>query len=272
MQGAEVKISDPVVSFRETVTATSSETCLSKSPNKHNRLYATAEPLKDELCDDIEEGKCNARDDFKVSQTPTIHTPAAASQLMLTHDPLLLLPCCHLPQIRARYLADNYEWDVTEARKIWAFAPEGTGPNIILDATKGVAYLNEIKESVVGGFQVSQSVSRCSSVRKPTSLIRQPAAPSHPTPCVSACPVVAAAGRVRQRPHVRRAGARHLRQGAGRGAARRRHPPRHGPDHAHGPPCRARLHAHCQPRYGTRPPPATPLPMSTSQPVTAMPN
>merc|ERR1711998_285545 len=40
---------DPVVSYRETVTAPSSQTCLSKSPNKHNRLYVIAEPLDDEV-------------------------------------------------------------------------------------------------------------------------------------------------------------------------------------------------------------------------------
>merc|ERR1719224_358817 len=34
---------DPVVSYRETVTAESSVTCLSKSPNKHNRLYVVAD-------------------------------------------------------------------------------------------------------------------------------------------------------------------------------------------------------------------------------------
>lgn len=55
-------------------------------------------------------------------------------------------------QTRARYLADTYEWDVSEARKIWAFGPEGTGTNIFVDVTKGVNYLNEIKESVIGGF------------------------------------------------------------------------------------------------------------------------
>lgn len=57
-----------------------------------------------------------------------------------------------LVQTRARYLADNYGWDVSEARKIWAFGPEGTGTNIFVDTTKGVNYLNEIRESVVGGF------------------------------------------------------------------------------------------------------------------------
>lgn len=55
-------------------------------------------------------------------------------------------------QTRARYLADTYDWDVGEARKIWAFGPEGTGTNIFVDVTKGVNYLNEIRESVIGGF------------------------------------------------------------------------------------------------------------------------
>ncbi|CAF1427323.1 unnamed protein product, partial [Didymodactylos carnosus] len=40
-----------------------------------------------------------------------------------------------------------------EARKIWCFGPEGTGPNILVDCTKGVQYLNEIKDSCVAGFQ-----------------------------------------------------------------------------------------------------------------------
>ena len=38
MGGAEIRISDPVVSFRETVNGTSDHICMSKSPNKHNRL------------------------------------------------------------------------------------------------------------------------------------------------------------------------------------------------------------------------------------------
>lgn len=54
---------------------------------------------------------------------------------------------------RARYLNEKYEYDVTEARKIWCFGPEGTGPNLLIDCTKGVQYLNEIKDSVVAGFQ-----------------------------------------------------------------------------------------------------------------------
>ena len=48
---------------------------------------------------------------------------------------------------------DKFEYDLNEARKIWCFGPEGTGPNLLMDTTKGVQYLNEIKDSVVAGFQ-----------------------------------------------------------------------------------------------------------------------
>ncbi|MCO5565846.1 hypothetical protein L7F22_019521 [Adiantum nelumboides] len=115
-----LKISDPVVGYRETVQAESSMTALSKSQNKHNRLYVTAAPLDEELSKAIEGGKVNPRDDFK---------------------------------IRARLLADEYGWDVTDARKIWCFGPETTGANLLVDTTKGVQYLNEIKDSCVAAFQ-----------------------------------------------------------------------------------------------------------------------
>lgn len=54
---------------------------------------------------------------------------------------------------RARILHEEYEFDINEARKIWCFGPDTTGPNFLMDCTKGVQYLNEIKDSVVAGFQ-----------------------------------------------------------------------------------------------------------------------
>merc|ERR1719295_708473 len=115
-----LKKSDPVVSYRETVSEESSIMCLSKSPNKHNRLFMKAVPMPDGLSEDIENGEVNPRDDFK---------------------------------IRGRYLADKNDYDVTEARKIWCFGPDTNGPNLLIDCSKGVQYLNEIKDSVVAGFQ-----------------------------------------------------------------------------------------------------------------------
>merc|ERR1711990_725822 len=118
--GTDIKVSDPVVSYRESCSANSSQTCLSKSPNKHNRLYMEAAPLSDELSDAIEAGKVSAKDD---------------------------------PKLRARLMADEYGWDVGDARKIWGFGPDGSGANLLYDQTKGVNYLGEIRESVVAGFQ-----------------------------------------------------------------------------------------------------------------------
>jgi len=115
-----IKKSDPVVSYRETVAEESSEVCLSKSPNKHNRLFMKARPMPDGLAEDIDKGEVTPRGEFKT---------------------------------RARYLQEKYDYDVTEARKIWCFGPDGSGPNIVMDVTKGVQYLNEIKDSVVAGFQ-----------------------------------------------------------------------------------------------------------------------
>merc|ERR1719188_740308 len=71
-------MSDPVVSYRETVQNESSQTCLAKSPNKHNRLYVVAEPMSDELCQDIEDGKAGPKAEAKE---------------------------------RAKFLRDNFQWD-----------------------------------------------------------------------------------------------------------------------------------------------------------------
>jgi len=120
MGGAEIIVSEPVVSFRETVTAESSEVCLSKSPNKHNRLFVVAKPFEEGLSEAIEKGEVSDKDD---------------------------------PKTRGRLLAEKFEWDVTEARKIWCFGPNNNGANLLVDTTKAVQYLNEIKDSIVAGFQ-----------------------------------------------------------------------------------------------------------------------
>merc|ERR1719421_799367 len=113
-------MSDPVVSYRETVTEQSSQTCLAKSPNKHNRLYLTATPLADELSIAIEEGKAGPKVD---------------------------------PKERSKLLREKFDWSEEEARKLWCYGPETDGPNVVVDQTTGVQYLNEIKEHVNSAFQ-----------------------------------------------------------------------------------------------------------------------
>jgi elongation factor 2 len=52
--GIPIKKSDPVVSYRETVSEESNHTVMSKSPNKHNRLHFRAAPIDLDLADLIE--------------------------------------------------------------------------------------------------------------------------------------------------------------------------------------------------------------------------
>jgi len=56
------------------------------------------------------------------------------------------------PKQRAKLLTSKYNWDPNEAKKIWCFGPENNGPNLMVDCTKGVQYLNEIKDSVQTAF------------------------------------------------------------------------------------------------------------------------
>jgi len=50
-------VSPPVVGYCETITQKSTEICMGKSPNKHNRLYFTAQPLSEEIIKDLERKK-----------------------------------------------------------------------------------------------------------------------------------------------------------------------------------------------------------------------
>jgi len=116
----EIVKSEPVVPYKETATTASTQTCLAKSPNKHNKLFVIAEPLHENLTNDIENSVIRANDDIKVL---------------------------------SRHLIDKYDWDQHDARKLWVFGPENSGPNLLVDQTKAVQYLNEIRDSMESAFQ-----------------------------------------------------------------------------------------------------------------------
>jgi len=117
--GCEIKKSDPIVTYKETVTALS-QVVLAKSANKHNRLFCTAEPLGEGLPEIIEKGEMGPKDDLKA---------------------------------RAKRLTDEFGWDKDEAQRIWTFGPENQGPNMLVDTTKGVQFMNEIRDSCESAFQ-----------------------------------------------------------------------------------------------------------------------
>merc|ERR1712070_1211255 len=116
----DFSVSDPVVSYRESVTGDSSVTCLSKSPNKHNRIYLIAEPMSEELSKAIEDGPAGPKAEAKE---------------------------------RARLYREKFDWDENAARKVWCWGPETEGANVVVDQTQAVQYMNEIKEHVNSAFQ-----------------------------------------------------------------------------------------------------------------------
>merc|ERR1712147_351276 len=122
MNNTPVRISPPVVSYRETVTETGPK-CLSKSANKHNRIFLHAEELQDEIVEAI------MADKFKMNMNE---------------------------KDRTDFMRDNFEWDRKETATIWALGPDGHGPNMVKNETTGVQYLLEIKESVIAGFNCHQ--------------------------------------------------------------------------------------------------------------------
>ncbi|RCV10958.1 hypothetical protein SETIT_2G149500v2 [Setaria italica] len=120
MGGAPIIVSLTIVSFCETVLERSCRTVMSKSYNKHNCLYMEARPMEQGLAEAIDEGRIDPRDD---------------------------------PKVRSKILSDEFGWDKDVAKKIRCFRPEATSPNMVVDMCKGVQYLNEIKDSIVAGFQ-----------------------------------------------------------------------------------------------------------------------
>lgn len=116
----EIIRSTPIVSYNETVTI-KGEQCMSKSANKHNRLYCSAEPISGELATEIEAGRISLTMDRKEF---------------------------------AKIMTVDFSFDKNDVTKIWAFGPNDDGPNMIVDVTSGCQFMNEIKDSCVTGFNV----------------------------------------------------------------------------------------------------------------------
>lgn len=118
-KGVEILVSDPLIPYRETVISESSEICLAKSPNKHNRIYMTSSPLDNNLLEKMQ------------NKEITINMDSKKLSKMLTNE---------------------YGWNPDESKKIWSFS-QHENTNLMVDCTKGIQYLNEIKDSVNTSFQ-----------------------------------------------------------------------------------------------------------------------
>ena len=122
----EVKVSDPVVTFCETVVETSSLKCFAETPNGKSKLTMIAEPLEKGLAEDIERGNVSIEWDRKKL---------------------------------GDFFMRRYDWDLLAARSVWGFAPDEKGANVLLDDTLpsevDKKLLNSVRTFILQGFQWS---------------------------------------------------------------------------------------------------------------------
>ena len=131
----DIKVSDPVVRFCETVVETSALKCYAETPNKkypssddrsncRNKITMIAEPLDKGIAEDIESGRISIK------------------------QPIRML---------GKYFQEQYHWDLLASRNIWTFGPNDNGPNILVNDTLPSEVdrklLGQIRESVNQGFQ-----------------------------------------------------------------------------------------------------------------------
>lgn len=113
-QGLEIVTSRPLINYRETIMA-SAGPFMARSPNRHNKIFMRVEPLKEQVIDLIRKGQLSENIDRK-----TI----------------------------AKVLREQ-GWDAEEARNVVTIDERG---NILVDATKGVQFLQESIDSIRAGF------------------------------------------------------------------------------------------------------------------------
>jgi len=115
--GLKVKISKPIVIYRETVGRDyKGAPVLGKSPNKHNRLWVTVEKLSEDVIEAIKTGKINE---------------------MQTRDE------------RQKILTKEYGWSTEDARNVVAIE----GANILVNRIKGRQYVEEVIDHIKSGFR-----------------------------------------------------------------------------------------------------------------------
>ncbi|HIJ12943.1 MAG TPA: elongation factor EF-2 [Halobacteriales archaeon] len=112
--GVKVNTGQPIVVYRESPRKLSREV-EGVSPNRHNKFYITVELLSDVITDKIKQNE-------------------------ITMDS---------PELERRELLMELGMDKASAQNVKTII----GPNIIIDQTKGIQYLNETMELVLEGFE-----------------------------------------------------------------------------------------------------------------------
>ncbi len=114
--GLELLTSRPIVVYRESVSGTG-VVAMAKSPNKHSKFWVQVEPLDQNVIDLMEKGEL-----FEAMGKKRINTT----------------------------LREEAGWSAKEARNVWTLEEH---KNVLVDMTKGIQYLREVKETVSSGFR-----------------------------------------------------------------------------------------------------------------------
>ncbi|NIR86938.1 elongation factor EF-2, partial [Candidatus Bathyarchaeota archaeon] len=112
----EIITSRPIVVYREGVTGQGLE-AMAKSPNKHNRFWIQVEPLEEKVIDMIEKG--DLAEELGRKRIGTV-------------------------------LRSEAKWPTEEAKNVWSIEEH---KNILVNMTKGIQYLREVKEMISAGFR-----------------------------------------------------------------------------------------------------------------------
>ncbi len=113
--GLDISTSQPLINYRETIRAKAGPV-MSKSPNKHNKIFMRVEPLDENIIELIRNRQI--REDMDKKEL-------------------------------AKFLRDK-GWSADEARSVAAVDISG---NILLDETKGVQFIQESMDSIKSGFE-----------------------------------------------------------------------------------------------------------------------
>ncbi|HEX5920611.1 MAG TPA: elongation factor EF-2 [Nitrososphaeraceae archaeon] len=112
--GLEITTTQPLINYRETIRNRAGP-IMSKSPNKHNKIFMRIEPLAEEIIELIKNGQ--------------IHEDLERKQM-------------------AKLLREK-GWSADEAKNVSAVDISG---NILVDETKGVQFIQESMDSIRSGF------------------------------------------------------------------------------------------------------------------------
>ena len=114
--GLEIITSKPIVVYREAVSK-AGIIAMAKSPNKHNRFWVRVEPLEEKVIEMIEAGEIDE-----------------------------VMGRRRMGEILYRKAG----WPAEEARNIWAIEEH---KNVLIDLTKGVQYMRDVRDMVISGFR-----------------------------------------------------------------------------------------------------------------------